>query len=128
MSTITFKSPFRTYTCDLIYSRYIVNQRISITLIDHVYKTPIAIATVNIPNIDLNYNEVAIKNWAENKGILETLIEAGIITKPHKQIKLNEFVTADICFLTDGLEILKNLLTKNKYPNSELDIITVNNY
>lgn len=115
MSTITFKTKFNTYVCDLVYSKYIINQRISLTLVDHIDKVPVVIATVNIPDINLNYNEVAIKNWAENEGILETLINAGIITKPHKQVQISKFATADICFLTDGLEILKNLLTKDTY-------------
>lgn len=117
---------FKTYKCKVSYSKYITNQRISITLVDYDDDYPIAVATVNIPEENLDYNEVAIKNWSENEGILQTLIDAGIINKPHRQVDIG-FVKADICYLNDGLEILKNLLTQNTYIDDKHELFKVQN-
>jgi len=40
----------------------------------------VAVATINAPNIEIQPDEVIIKNYAENTGIDEVLIEAGIIS------------------------------------------------
>lgn len=125
MNFIEFKTKFTTYKCKVSYSKYISNQRISITLVDYD-NYPIAVATVNIPEENLDYNEVAIKNWSENEGILKTLINAGIINKPHRQVDVG-FVKADICYLNDGLEILKNLLTQNTYIDDKHELFKVQN-
>lgn len=42
---------------------------------------PMATATVNTP-LKLNEGIVCIKDWSENEGILEALIEAGIVSEP----------------------------------------------
>ena len=43
---------------------------------------PVAVATVNLPDDPINNDdEVFIKNWSENEGILEALQEAGIVGK-----------------------------------------------
>jgi hypothetical protein len=41
--------------------------------------SPYATATINDPDADLLENEVIIKNYSENEGILESLEEAGIL-------------------------------------------------
>jgi hypothetical protein len=74
-------------------------------------------ATVNVVDIPLSYNEVAIKNWGENKGVLDALINENIVTKPHRQISIN-YVTIDICYLIDSLIVLQNLT--NRIPNDEV--------
>lgn len=43
--------------------------------------TPMAVATINLPYIELEENEVIIKNYSENEGIDDVLIEAKIISK-----------------------------------------------
>ena len=42
--------------------------------------------------------EVAIKNYSENEGILDTLLETGIIAPPHRYVS-SGFVTIPICKL-----------------------------
>jgi len=39
-------------------------------------------ATVNIPAVVLEKDEVIIKNYSENEGVLEFLIENGIVSQP----------------------------------------------
>lgn len=105
------KIRFRNNECKIIYSRYVNNQRIAISLVDLITHEHYLVATVNLTNEDLEYNEVAIKNWSENEGILEALIKAHIISPPHRQIPVG-FTIAHICYLNDGLEIIRNLLLK----------------
>jgi hypothetical protein len=42
--------------------------------------------------------DVVIKNYSENQGILEALVEGGIIEEPHATIGMN-FVTLYVCKL-----------------------------
>jgi len=47
----------------------------------------IAIASVNILGANLPINEIAIKDYSENEGMLAALIKGNIIHMPHKYIK-----------------------------------------
>jgi len=49
-------------------------------------------------DINIADDEVIIKNYSENEGILEALIEAGIIEKPFAEIPVN-FVTLYVAAL-----------------------------
>lgn len=49
-------------------------------------------------DINIADDEVIIKNYSENQGILEALIEAGIIEKPFAEIPVN-FVTLYVAAL-----------------------------
>jgi hypothetical protein len=50
--------------------------------------TPVATATVNIEDSSLAMRVVAIKNWSENEGVLETLMNADIID-PMMAVQMN---------------------------------------
>lgn len=41
-----------------------------------------ATCTVNLPSASVGENEVAIKTWYENAGMLEWLIDEGIVSEP----------------------------------------------
>lgn len=47
---------------------------------------PIATVTVNKPEFALAENEIIVKTWSENFGILETLEEAGVLTRTEKLV------------------------------------------
>jgi len=47
----------------------------------------VAVATVNVPNEPLADDEVVIKDYSENEGMLHTLIMAKIITVPERYTK-----------------------------------------
>ena len=55
-----------------------------------------ATVAVNVPGAPFypidEETEVVIKNYSENEGIIEALVDGGIIEKPHATIKMN-FVT-----------------------------------
>lgn len=63
------------------FEKYQINNRLAIDLVDLKTGEPYAGASVNLPEIPLNSNEIAIKNYAENEGIDIALIEAGILDK-----------------------------------------------
>tara|TARA_Y100000592_G_scaffold63269_1_gene98667 strand:+ start:10677 stop:10985 length:309 start_codon:yes stop_codon:yes gene_type:complete len=68
----------------------------SITLADIETGEPYATATVWVPGLE--EDEVAIKNYSENQGILDNLILHGIVYKPHRSVQ-NGFVDIPICKL-----------------------------
>lgn len=86
---------FQNRKLDLIFSRY-SNNRTAIALLQNGF--PYAVATVNLPNEQLQFDEIAVKNYSENSGILHSLIEAGICSQPVKYV-FSGFVTIPICKL-----------------------------
>lgn len=58
----------------------------------------LATATVNVPKAILHSDEVLIKNWSENEGILEALIENKIVEDTGRIVSTG-FVEANICRL-----------------------------
>ena len=43
---------------------------------------PYMVATTYLPGVQLKDDEIAIKDWSENRGILDVLIKAGVVSKP----------------------------------------------
>jgi len=68
----------------------------AIILTDAEDGSPFATATVRIDG--LAENDVAIKNYSENAGMLEFLIENNIVEPPHREVE-SGFVTLPICRL-----------------------------
>lgn len=60
---------------------------------------PIAVATVNLPEWELEPREVFIKSWAENEGMFDWLYENGLI-EPTGKFRICGWVTADVGLLT----------------------------
>jgi len=60
---------------------------------------PVATATVNIEDSSLAMRVVAIKNWSENEGVLETLMNADIID-PLIAVQMNR-VKIDYVYVAD---------------------------
>ena len=75
---------------------YYGNGRLAVSLLEVDTHEPVMVATVNLPDADLAEDEVAIKNWSENEGVLPFLIENEIVHPPHRKIDTG-FVQADIC-------------------------------
>lgn len=74
----------------------------------------IAIATKNLP-IKLLSIEVAIKDYSENEGMLQALIDAGVVHPPHKYYK-TEYVVFPICEITEetAIQIIKEIEYNDK--------------
>jgi len=87
---------FKQWECAVIFLSY-GNGRTAISLDEVGTGEPIAVASVNLPDATINEDEVIIKNWSENEGVLEALVEAGIVTPLRKLF--TGFVQADVCKL-----------------------------
>ena len=61
---------------------YFKGDRICIKLLDKKDGMHYMTATVNMPEVDLKHDEVLIKDYSENEGILEALIRAEVISDP----------------------------------------------
>ncbi len=68
-----------------------------IQLYDSSDGTPYAIATTKIQGV-LNEGEVAIKDWSENEGMLNFLVENNFVEKPHRFVEQG-YVKVPICKL-----------------------------
>jgi hypothetical protein len=88
---------FRDWVC-LVRKRQYDNGRLALQLIDAEDGSPIATATVNLPDVPLGKNQVLIKNWSENEGVLEALVAAGVVT-PTGQTVRSGFVEVPVCEL-----------------------------
>lgn len=71
--------------------------KIRIQLYDSVDGTPYATATASTGE-NLEQGEVAIKNWSENEGILDFLVQNKIVRSPHRFVS-SGYVEIPICEL-----------------------------
>jgi hypothetical protein len=86
---------FQEWNCDVVKRNY-SNGRTALQLVESETGEPIATATVNIPEISLEPNEIIIKDYSENEGIFEALVKAGIVISTGKMVE-NGFVKCPIC-------------------------------
>ena len=83
------------YTLQIQYGTY-QEGNTSMQLIDCADGFPFATATVNLPG--LTETEVAIKNYSENEGVLNFLLDNEIIEAPHRFVQ-SGFVNIPVCRL-----------------------------
>jgi hypothetical protein len=89
---------FKQWNCSLDMAQY-GNGRIALRLTDlEPPYGPVAVATVNLVDDATQPNEVVIKNYAENEGIYESLLEQNIITAAHRYAT-NGYVVCPVCYL-----------------------------
>lgn len=74
MTTVDFIG----YKCRIEFSQY-QQGTAKLQLWDVLSHAPCATATVNIPGVHLEEDEVIIKNYAENAGMLSALVRAGVV-------------------------------------------------
>lgn len=91
--TISFKK----YKGHLEYGFY-GNDRTAIKLIDSTDGSLIAVASVNLVDEDLKDDEIAIKDHAENEGMLKSLIDAEVVSEPIRYVEKG-YVKIPICKL-----------------------------
>jgi hypothetical protein len=93
------KSKYGSYEVTPVLSRYADKlARQSLQLKDANDGMPVATVSVNFPEVDIPEGYIAVKTWAENEGMLASLIEAGILDSP---LSYHEFgaISAPICKL-----------------------------
>lgn len=85
------KVTFLNYNCVVLFERYRNNNRICLSLVDEDDGEPVATATTNLPDISLDEDEVIIKNYSENEGILRALIDAKVVKSPERFVDAGRF-------------------------------------
>ncbi len=88
---------FRGNRLAVVYGRY-ANNRQAIRLVDAETGEPYLVATVNIPEVDIQEDEVLIKDYSENAGILPALESAGIVQSTD-QLVATGYVHVTVCKL-----------------------------
>lgn len=61
---------------------------------------PRAVCTVNLPSVPMAENEVAIKTWYENVGMLGWLMDEGIVSEPQHYAYFSGVFIPVCCLLT----------------------------
>ena len=72
------KAKFLGAECDVVFDQY-ENGRTAIRLTEN--GSPFATATINDPDTWLEPGQVLIKNYSENGGMVDALVNAGIVEK-----------------------------------------------
>jgi hypothetical protein len=88
---------FKIWKCSLVFLFY-NNKRTAIKLVDAEDGSPIAIATVNVPEAPMEHDEVAIKDYSENEGMLDVLMKARVVSAPIRFVQ-SGFVNIPVCKL-----------------------------
>ena len=78
------------------------NGRVKLRLRDRDDGEPVATATINVPEEPLAENEVIIKDYSENDGMLAALLDAGVV-EPTGRVCVSGMVQAPICTLKVSL-------------------------
>lgn len=98
MQTFTLNSPCgSTYEVFISMSKY-TNGRKALMLVDASDGCPYATATVNLPDVLLEDNEILVKDYSENEGILNFLTENNIVVPTDKGVQSGH-VWIPVCIL-----------------------------
>lgn len=90
------------------------NRNFAIRLVERDTGEPYMTATVNMVDEELEDDEVIIKDYSENVGILYELITSGYVERPHRYVGVGK-VRCGVCRLT---EKSINYMYKLKYLRS----------
>ena len=94
--TYNYNTPYgTTVPISLQIGKY-ANGHNKIQMIDPSDGFPYATASVSIP--DLTEDEVGVKDYSENEGVLAFLLENNIVEPPHRFVQ-SGFVTIPVCRL-----------------------------
>ncbi len=86
------------YDC-VVAARYYPDGTKKLQLLDIVDDIPVATATVRVSGAVPKDDEVFIKDYGENEGMLDALLSADIIQEPHGSLFIG-YVTVHRCRLT----------------------------
>jgi hypothetical protein len=75
---------FSNWLCNVVFAEY-RNGGTAIRLVDAVDGMPVATASVWVGGLErVDADEIAIKDYSENEGMLTALIEGDIVHPPHR--------------------------------------------
>lgn len=88
---------FKKWKCSLAFGEY-QNGRTILFLNDNATLEDVLCASVNLPDEAIGSNEIAIKDYSENEGVLDALIKHKVVSKPKRYVNLTH-VSVPICEL-----------------------------
>ena len=92
------KTKYGEYDVELKWERYAINDRPCMKFIDKKDGEVIVISTVNLPHVRLDANQVLIKDYSENEGILQALIDLKIVEDTGIKVSAG-YVEVSVCKL-----------------------------
>jgi hypothetical protein len=104
MKTFSISAPWdeRSTVVSIKLDKY-ANGRTRINLIDALDNEPYAVATTNLPDVLLLDNEVLVKDYSENEGVLEFLTTNNIVIATDRWVT-SGFVDVQVCTLNPESE------------------------
>lgn len=97
------KVKFKDWNCVIEWSIYSQNNNIAIKLLDENTKELVAVATTNTSE-ETPLPGVQIKDWSENRGMWEALVDAGVIESEPVEKITSYFVQVKVGKLTKQAE------------------------
>lgn len=94
------KVKFKDWNCIIEWGIYLENKNIAIKLLDEQTKELVAIATTNISE-ETDWGKIQVKDWSENRGMWEALVNAGVIESEPVDKITSYFVQAKVGKLTE---------------------------
>lgn len=79
MTTFTLSRPCLTLNLSVHADRYRHGAGLAVELIDEEDGTPYATASVNVEGVELAGDEFVFKTYSENEGLLQAMLQAGVI-------------------------------------------------
>lgn len=102
--TFYITSPFDKTVSEVVVKKgKYSNGRTALELIDTEDGIPYATASVNLPDVLLEEGEIFIKDYAENEGILNFLVQNNIVKRTEKGVQ-SGFVWIPVCILNPESE------------------------
>lgn len=87
---------FRGWACRVERASYGNTERIALPLSNVEDGLTVAVATVHTPESSLAADEVVIKDYSENEGMLGLLVAEGIVSPPLREVP-SGYVTLYLC-------------------------------
>jgi hypothetical protein len=87
---------FHGWACRVERASYGGTDRIALPLYAVEDGSPVAVATVNLPELALGADQVVIKDYSENEGMLELLVASGVVSPPLREVQ-SGYVTLYVC-------------------------------
>ena len=95
------KVKFKDWNCIIEWSIYLENDNIAIKLLDEKTKELISVATTNTSE-ETDWTKIQVKDWSENRGMWEALVNAGVIEPEPVEKITSYFVQVKVGKLTDA--------------------------
>lgn len=89
---------------DIVQGKY-PNGRLALALVDPHTGEPLAKITVNVPECPLQEDEIIVKSYSENLGMLEWMLNSGLAEDTGKPVIVGREI-AEIVRITDKLKAM----------------------